>query len=85
MKVLTLSNGRDLHIVTDYVHPPIPMRNCDWQAVDDLTYEGGKPIGWGATEQEAIDDLLEQICNEEDVCPPDCWACSQEAKRHGRS
>lgn len=39
--------------------------NCilsDWSAVDDSTYDGeGCEIGRGATEQEAIADLLEQI------------------------
>jgi hypothetical protein len=43
-------------IITSYVCPPIPVRCMDWQA----TYEGydeGDPIGNGATEQEAIDDL----------------------------
>ena len=33
-----------------------------WMAVDDDTYDGpGSAIGVGRTEQEAIDDLLEQI------------------------
>jgi hypothetical protein len=77
-----LSNGRELRIVTSYEPPPVPFRNCDWTAVDDRTYDGpGNPIGWGATEQQAIDDLLEQICNDEDVCPPNCKACAMEAAR----
>jgi hypothetical protein len=44
--------------------PPIPIRQFDWSAIDDDTYDGTDdshcPIGRGATEQEAIDDLLEQ-------------------------
>ena len=43
-------------IITSFLNPPIPVRSMDWQA----TYEGydeGDPIGRGATEQEAIDDL----------------------------
>jgi hypothetical protein len=33
-----------------------------WTAVDDDTYGGpGSPIGTGATESEAIEDLIEQI------------------------
>ncbi len=45
-----------------FEHPPIPIRSCDFSAVDENTYDGpGCPIGRGATEQEAIDDLLEQI------------------------
>lgn len=35
----------------------------EWSAIDDNTYDGfpGSMIGWGRTEQEAIDDLLAQI------------------------
>lgn len=43
-------------IVTKYDPPPIPFRDCDWSAVYD-DYDLGSPIGHGATEQEAIDDL----------------------------
>lgn len=33
-----------------------------WMAWDDNTYDGpGCPIGTGATEEEAIDDLREQL------------------------
>lgn len=78
---IALANGRVLSIRTEYVHPPIPDRRCDWQAVDDRTYEGGDLIGWGETEQQAIADLVEQICNEEDVCRPGCKACAKEAAR----
>lgn len=52
-----------LKILTEYVHPPIPVRNCDWSAVTD-NYEPGHPIGWGATKQEAIDDLLDQLADQ---------------------
>jgi hypothetical protein len=54
-----------MNIRTEYVFPPIPDRRFDWSAVDDDTYDGAEdshcPIGHGATEQEAIDDLLQQI------------------------
>lgn len=51
-----------MRIKTQFVYPPIPIRSFDWSAVDDNTYDGpGSPIGWGPTEQAAIDDLLEQI------------------------
>lgn len=51
-----------MKIVTDFVYPPIPIRQFDWSAVDDDTYDGeGCKIGYGATEQEAIDDLLDQM------------------------
>lgn len=45
-------------IVTHYVYPPIPIRTMDWAAwFDDVGPEG--PTGSGATEEEAIRDLLE--------------------------
>ena len=52
----------DYTIRTDYVFPPIPDRRFDWSAIDDETYDGeGCPIGYGRTEQEAIEDLLDQL------------------------
>jgi len=53
---------RDTHmdIVTTYICPPIPTRNFDWTATQD-GYEPGDPIGYGRTQQEAIDDLLDQL------------------------
>lgn len=44
-------------IVTSNIYPPIPDRRFDWSATFD-GYEPGGPIGFGRTEQEAIDDLL---------------------------
>jgi hypothetical protein len=45
-------------IITTNVYPPIPVRQFDWSAVFD-GYEPGGPIGFGKTEQDAIDDLLQ--------------------------
>jgi hypothetical protein len=51
-----------IKVRTEHVYPPIPVREWDWSAVDDNTYDGpGNPIGWGRTEQAAIDDLVEQL------------------------
>jgi hypothetical protein len=62
-----------MKIKTAYYPPPIPIRNCDWCAYEDGTLDGdydyesgtygscGGPQGWGTTEQEAIQNLLEQI------------------------
>lgn len=47
-----------MKIVTSYDPPPISMRCCDWSAIDDDTYDYDQPVGYGATEQEAIEDLL---------------------------
>jgi hypothetical protein len=53
---------RKLTISTSCVCPPIPDRSFDWSAIDSSTYAGeGSPQGRGATEQEAIDDLLQQL------------------------
>ena len=43
-------------IITRYDYPPIPVRNYDWSAIREDYDEGGL-IGYGKTEQEAIDDL----------------------------
>jgi len=51
-----------MKIKTSYELTPMPNRNFDWCAVDDDTYDGeGCPCGWGATEEDAISDLMEQI------------------------
>lgn len=50
-----------MKIKTRHDFPPIPDRRFDWSAVDDDTYDYDQPIGHGATEAEAIADLLEQL------------------------
>ena len=50
-----------MKIVTDYYAKPIPTRKFDWNAVDYDTYDGEGPVGYGATEAEAIADLEEQL------------------------
>lgn len=71
-----------MRILTDFVYPPIPIRKFDWSAIDGDTYDGeGCPVGYGATEQEAIDDLLSQTCknNGADVGPTGgCRYCPAE-------
>jgi hypothetical protein len=47
-------------IITDHVFPPIPMRHCNWCAYYEGTEESG-PLGWGATESEAVTDLQENF------------------------
>lgn len=48
-------------IITEFVHPPIPDRSCDWSAVTD-DYDGpGSPIGRGRTEAAAIADLKDRL------------------------
>jgi len=50
-------------IRTYYDPPPIPIRGCDWCAIDYSTYGGdeGDPIGFGETEQEAVAELVERL------------------------
>jgi hypothetical protein len=58
-----------MKIVTQYSVKPIPVRDMDWAAWDDETYDAdcengnwvGGAIGHGPTEQAAIDDLKEQL------------------------
>lgn len=56
-----------LRIRTEIIDAPIPDRRFDWCAVDDETYDGapdnkhGQEMGFGATEQQAIEDLLQLI------------------------
>ena len=54
-----------MNIQTDFVHPPIPDRRCDWQAIDADTHDGESgPVGRGRTEAEAVADLMEQIADQ---------------------
>lgn len=55
-----LING--IEIITVYECPPIPIRHFDWGAIRARD-EGEEdcPAGWGSTEDEAIQDLLEKI------------------------
>lgn len=43
-------------IITSFDYPPIPDRRFDFSATRD-SYDDGDLIGYGKTEQEAIDDL----------------------------
>ncbi len=46
-------------IRTSFDYPPIPVRDYDWSAIRD-DYDSGDLIGYGRTEQEAIDNLKKQ-------------------------
>ena len=69
-----------MKIVTEIVFPPIPVRNYDWRAYDDDTYDGNtshSPVGYGATREEAIEDLKGQLKDaEEDHREVGCQSCS---------
>lgn len=53
-------------IITTFVYPPIPIRTMDWAAHYDDP-EG--PVGRGATEQEAIRNLMDEHPRSGNPCP----------------
>jgi hypothetical protein len=69
-----------IKIVTHYDPKPIPMRQFDWTAVTD-NYDGAPDssnrhqVGYGRTEQEAIDDLKSHLEDDDDeiVSAPPCF------------
>ena len=50
-------------IVTSQDNPPIPSRNYDWSACRE-NWDLGDKIGYGKTELDAINDLLEKENND---------------------
>lgn len=52
-----------MKIETNFWCKPIPHRDHDWSAIDASTYSGDEtdPMGFGATEAEAISDLTAQL------------------------
>jgi hypothetical protein len=51
-----------MNIITSQTGNPTPNRDWDYSATLD-GYEGGEPIGYGATPELATAELLEQIEN----------------------
>jgi hypothetical protein len=66
---ITLSDGSVKVVHTTHDCPPIPVRNYDWCAYGDdydadyadERYVGLAPVGYGATEQEAISAYVMQL------------------------
>lgn len=53
----------------EYVHPPVPSRQYDWQATVGYVDENS-PIGRGPTKEAALADLIAQVMtDEEDFLP----------------
>lgn len=54
-----------MQIRTEFQPNLTPNTRGVWTAIDDDTYDGqpGDPMGHGFTEQEAIDDLLDQMAD----------------------
>lgn len=65
------------------VHPPIPVRDFDWFAYDDDTYDGDPEsnpvIGWGKTAELAIADFKEHWEWKHDKSFPESTAVLAEA------
>lgn len=67
MRAIELREAEWGKIVTSFVYPPIPIRTHDWCAYredDEPNDNGHMRQGFGATEDEAIADLL--MLEEED-------------------
>lgn len=61
-----------MKIRTAREYPPIPIRDFDWCAYDDDTFDGAADagrqiVGYGKTEAEAIADFKEQLEDSRDV------------------
>lgn len=60
---MTIKDGRykydDREIITNFANPPIPIRSMDWNAVFYDYDDDDDRIGRGATEVEAVIDLIE--------------------------
>ena len=74
-RVFEGERGRDVTVFTSFERKPGPTDRFDWSAVTS-NYEPGAPIGYGRTEREAIDALLDQL-DDADV------AATEKALTHG--
>ena len=75
-----------MQIIAHYSPPPIPTNCHDWSAIDHSTYDGepSQPVGYGATREAAILDLMNQMADDLfpeipslDLCSavnPDLWS-----------
>lgn len=55
-----------MDIRTEYLPKPIPWRISDWEAYDQDGNEDS-PVGFGATEADAIENLLEETPSKEEA------------------
>lgn len=51
-------------IIVSHVYPPIPIRSHDWCAYWDDLGADCSPYGWGRTEEEAKQDLIDNTEDE---------------------
>lgn len=50
-----------MSVITEHISPPIPIRSHDWRAWDDEVDPEIGLSGWGATEVEAVNDLMGKL------------------------
>ena len=67
MSDLTIIDG--LRIRTEFVHPPIPLRQYDWAAWIDGEEER-HIVGRGMTESEAVSELLTTLDERDEAESP---------------
>ncbi len=48
-------------IITTHVFPPIPIRSFDWSAHYAGEEDEHMDMGWGRTEEDAVEDLKENF------------------------
>ena len=65
-----IATQEEIDLYVSYIFPPIPTRSFDWGATDRNTYDadwdGDRYVsksaqGFGATEMDAINDLIDQL------------------------
>lgn len=56
-----MTEPQKINIQTYYDPKPIPIRKFDWEAFDSDALDYDSVTGFGATKEEAIADLMEQL------------------------
>ena len=51
--------GRLVPVTVNFEYPPIPIRTCDWRAWYSSDDSDNPDCGWGATPEDAIQDLVD--------------------------
>ncbi len=55
-----------MKIITQHIYPPIPIRDYDWEAIWE-DYDESDYIGYGRTEEAAIENLMEQTTDDRTI------------------
>ena len=68
MKAFKQINGRLVSVSLSREYPPIPIRTCDWRAWYSNDESDEPNCGWGATSEEAMENLVD-FYDYEDTLP----------------